>query len=56
MLDLEVDSQPHWNQVPRKFTPSGEELTIRLYAREDGTAVTRLYLSTRPELGENDLR
>jgi len=48
ILDLEVDSKPHWNMLPRILTPESNEMMIKIYAREDGTAVTSLFVSTNP--------
>ncbi|GBG26956.1 Hypothetical Protein FCC1311_031792 [Hondaea fermentalgiana] len=52
ILDLEVDANPHWNMLPREFsvTSTSEPFPIRLYAREDGTAITRVLLTKDPAL------
>jgi len=52
ILDLEVDSKPHWNMAPREFVvkETTSPLRIRLYAREDGTAFTRVLVSSNPAL------
>lgn len=52
VLDLEVDSKPHWNLMPRalKVTATDKPVAVRLYAREDGTGVTRIMLSSNPAL------
>lgn len=52
ILDLEVDANPHWNMLPReiKVASTSEPFPIRLYAREDGTAITRVMLSASPAL------
>ena len=45
VFDLEVDPQPKWQMVPRIYhilKHHGEELAIRIYAREDGTSWTAL--------------
>jgi len=52
ILDLEVDSKPHWNMLPRELVvkSASEPVIIRLFAREDGTAVSRVMLSSNPTL------
>jgi len=52
VLDLEVDEKPHWNMLPRelKITNSKHQLVVKLYAREDGTAISRIFVSANPSL------
>ena len=48
VFDLEVDTEPKWQMLPRVYhvlKHHGEELAIRIYAREDGTSWTALMLS-----------
>lgn len=62
VLDLEVDTQPRWNQLPRVIhvevddTKIGRIVTVRLYAREDGTAWTRLALSRKSDFGNKNVK
>lgn len=62
VLDLEVDTQPKWNQLPRVIKvdvddpKQGKVITVRLYAREDGTAWTRLALSRKADMAEKNVR
>jgi hypothetical protein len=57
ILDLEVSTSPQWNMLPRelKITSAKEPVAVRLYAREDGSAFTRVLLSGNPALAAKDI-
>lgn len=57
VLDLEVDTQPRWNQLPRVFRVEASDtlVSVRVFAREDGTSWTGLVLSSESALDESDL-
>eukprot|EP00924_Labyrinthula_sp_SR-Ha-C_P010045 maker-scaffold_40-snap-gene-0.1-mRNA-1 protein AED:0.00 eAED:0.00 QI:66/1/1/1/1/1/2/691/299 len=58
MLDLEVNSKPQWNMMPRIFKTRSKqtELNVNLYAREDGTSISRIFLSKQSNLKETQIK
>lgn len=51
VLDLEVSTGPQWNEFPRAFRlEKGDSFSVRIYFREDGTAVSGVFLSSRANL------
>ena len=57
VLDLEVDEKLRWNELPRtiRTTKSNAVVSIRIYAREDGTSWGGLVLSGKSTLDAGDL-
>jgi hypothetical protein len=58
-FDLELSEAPRWNQVPRIILVEkaniDKVISIRIYAREDGTQWTGLFLSKKSALTTEDL-
>ena len=57
VLDLEVDDQARWNQLPRviQTTDDNQVVVVRIYAREDGTSWTGLVLSSNAAHDEQSI-
>lgn len=57
VLDLEVDENLRWNELPRTFRTKekNEIVTVRIYAREDGTSWAGVVLSRKSTLDDNYL-
>ena len=55
VLDLEVGTAPTWNMLPRPYQLPMGQFSMRLYAREDGTAVMAAALSANPKLKSSDV-
>ena len=57
VLDLEVDTQLRWNELPRAVRTSEDDkiVVVRIYAREDGTSWSGLVLSSKSTLDERSI-
>jgi hypothetical protein len=57
VLDLEVDSNQRWNELPRviRTTKDNQIVSVRIYAREDGTSWSGVVLSNQPALDAEGL-
>lgn len=57
ILDLEVSKTPQWNMLPRALNVKSitNPLAVRIYAREDGSAWTRILLSSNPSLSAKEI-
>lgn len=55
VLDLEVGEEPLWNMLPRQIVAESNLLGVKLFAREDGVGITRLFLSSTSRKIASDL-